>query len=129
LDVASETQAHPLIRLLESIHSLSADDERTALNELRARDVWFPCESGQRLGQPEQAFGHCIDAQWLLDVTFSLQVTRPDPALAVGSFMIANALRTSPRYAAVPGWRACTFEVTDETGSLVLTLPFAEVGA
>jgi hypothetical protein len=43
--------------------------------------------------------------------------------------MIANALRTSPRYAAVPGWRACTFEVTDETGSLVLTLPFAEVGA
>jgi hypothetical protein len=129
LDVASETQAHPLIRLLESIHSLSADDERTALNELRARDVWFPCESGQRLGQPEQAFGHCIDAQWLLDVTFSLQVTRPDPALAVGSFMIADALRISPRYAAIPGWRACTFEVTDDTGQLVLTLPFAEVGA
>jgi hypothetical protein len=101
LDVASETQAHPLIRLLESILSLSADDERTALSDLHTRDVWFPCESVQRLGQPEQAFGHCIDAQWLLDVTFSLQVTRPDPALAVGSFMIADALRISPRYAAV----------------------------
>jgi hypothetical protein len=43
--------------------------------------------------------------------------------------MIANALRTSPRYAAVPDWRACTFEVTDEAGQVVLTLPFAEVGA
>jgi hypothetical protein len=43
--------------------------------------------------------------------------------------MIADALRISPRYAAIPGWRACIFEVTDETGQIVLTLPFAEVGA
>jgi hypothetical protein len=50
---------------------------------------------------------------------------RPDPALAVGSFMIANALRPSH----YPDWRVCTFEVTNETGQVVLTLPFAEVGA
>ena len=41
--------------------------------------------------------------------------------------MIADALRTSPRYAAIPGWRACTFEVTDEVGQVVLTLPFVQV--
>lgn len=31
--------------------------------------------------------------------------------------------------AAISDWRACTFEVTDESGSLVLTLPVAEVRA
>jgi hypothetical protein len=33
------------------------------------------------------------------------------------------------RLTAIPDWRTCTFEVTDETGSLVLTLPFSEVAS
>ena len=33
------------------------------------------------------------------------------------------------RLTAIPDWRACIFEVTDEAGQTVLTLPFAEVGA
>jgi hypothetical protein len=41
----------------------------------------------------------------------------------------ARDLMRHARLAAITDWRACTFEVTDETGSLVLTLPFAEVGA
>ena len=40
----------------------------------------------------------------------------------------ARDLMRHARLAAIPDWRACIFEVTDETGSLVLTLPFAEVG-
>jgi hypothetical protein len=40
----------------------------------------------------------------------------------------ARDLIRHARLAAISDWRACTFEVTDETGSLVLTLPFAEVG-
>jgi hypothetical protein len=39
----------------------------------------------------------------------------------------ARDLMRHARLAAVSDWRACTFEVTDESGSLVLTLPFAEV--
>jgi hypothetical protein len=39
----------------------------------------------------------------------------------------ARDLMRHARLAAISDWRACTFEVTDETGSLVLTLPFSEV--
>jgi hypothetical protein len=39
----------------------------------------------------------------------------------------ARDLIRHARLAAIPDWRACTFEVTDEAGSLVLTLPFAAV--
>jgi hypothetical protein len=39
----------------------------------------------------------------------------------------ARDLMRHTRLAAIPDWRACTFEVTDEAGSLVLTLPFAAV--
>ena len=39
----------------------------------------------------------------------------------------ARDLMRHTRLAAISDWRACTFEVTDETGQLVLTLPFAEV--
>ena len=41
----------------------------------------------------------------------------------------ARDLMRHARLAAIPDWRACTFEVTDETGSLVLTLPFSEVAS
>jgi hypothetical protein len=40
----------------------------------------------------------------------------------------ARDLMRNTRLDAVPDWRACTFEVTDEAGRLVLTLPFAGVG-
>jgi hypothetical protein len=39
----------------------------------------------------------------------------------------ARDLMRHARLAAIPDWRACTFEVTDEAGQVVLTLPFAEV--
>jgi hypothetical protein len=39
----------------------------------------------------------------------------------------ARDLMRHTRLAAITDWRACTFEVTDETGSLVLTLPFSAV--
>jgi hypothetical protein len=38
----------------------------------------------------------------------------------------ARALMRFTRIDAVPNWRSCTFEVTDESGRTVLTLPFAE---
>ena len=41
----------------------------------------------------------------------------------------ARDLMRHARLTAIPDWRACTFEVTDEAGQVVLTLPFAEVGA
>ncbi len=41
----------------------------------------------------------------------------------------ARDLMRHTRLAAIPDWRACTFEVTDEAGQIVLTLPFVEVGA
>jgi hypothetical protein len=41
----------------------------------------------------------------------------------------ARDLMRHARLAAIPDWRACTFEVTDETGSPVLTLPFSEVAS
>ena len=41
----------------------------------------------------------------------------------------ARDLIRHARLAAIPDWRTCTFEVTDETGSLVLTLPFSEVAS
>ena len=39
----------------------------------------------------------------------------------------ARDLMRGARLDAIPDWRDCTFEVTDEAGGLVLTLPFAEV--
>ena len=39
----------------------------------------------------------------------------------------AHDLMRGARLDAVPDWRACTFEVTDEAGRLVLVVPFAEV--
>jgi hypothetical protein len=41
----------------------------------------------------------------------------------------ARDLMRHARLAAITDWRGCTFEVTDESGSLVLTLPFSEVAA
>jgi uncharacterized protein DUF6894 len=41
----------------------------------------------------------------------------------------ARDLMRNTRLEAIPDWRVCTFEVTDETGSLVLTLPFSEVAS
>ncbi len=41
----------------------------------------------------------------------------------------ARDLIRHARLAAIPDWRACIFEVTDETGSRVLTLPFSEVAS
>jgi hypothetical protein len=41
----------------------------------------------------------------------------------------ARDLMRHTRLAAISDWRACTFEVTDEAGQVVLTLPFAEVAA
>ena len=39
----------------------------------------------------------------------------------------AQDLMRRTRLDAVPNWRACTFEVTDEAGQLVLTLPVSDV--
>jgi hypothetical protein len=39
----------------------------------------------------------------------------------------ARDLMQHARLTAIPDWRACTFEVTDEAGQTVLTLPFAAV--
>jgi hypothetical protein len=41
----------------------------------------------------------------------------------------ARDLMRPTRLAAISNWRACTFEVADETGSLVLMLPFSEVAS
>ena len=41
----------------------------------------------------------------------------------------ARDLMRHARLAAISDWRACTFEVTDEAGSLVLTLPFSDVAS
>jgi hypothetical protein len=41
----------------------------------------------------------------------------------------ARDLMRHARLAAIPDWRACIFEVTDESGQVVLTLPFSEVAA
>jgi hypothetical protein len=41
----------------------------------------------------------------------------------------ARDLMRHTRLEAIPDWRACIFEVTDETGQVVLTLPFSEVEA
>ena len=41
----------------------------------------------------------------------------------------ARDLMRHARLTAISDWRACTFEVTDETGSPVLTLPFSEVAS
>jgi hypothetical protein len=41
----------------------------------------------------------------------------------------ARDLIRHARLTAIADWRACTFEVTDETGSLVLTLLFSEVAS
>ncbi len=41
----------------------------------------------------------------------------------------ARDLMRGARLGAIPDWRTCVFEVTDEAGELVLTLPFAEIAA
>ena len=39
----------------------------------------------------------------------------------------ARDLMRHARLAAIPDWRTCTFEVTDEADQLVLMLPFSQV--
>ncbi len=39
----------------------------------------------------------------------------------------ARDLIRHARLDAIPEWRNCTFEVTDEAGQLVLTLPFSQL--
>jgi hypothetical protein len=39
----------------------------------------------------------------------------------------ARDLMQKARFNAIRNWRDCTFEVTNETGQLVLTLPFSQV--
>ena len=39
----------------------------------------------------------------------------------------ARDLMRHTRLAAIPDWHTCTFEVTDEAGQLVLTLPFSNL--
>ncbi len=39
----------------------------------------------------------------------------------------ARDLMRNTRLGAIPNWLDCTFEVTDETGQQVLTLPFSNV--
>ena len=41
----------------------------------------------------------------------------------------ARDLMRHTRLDAIRNWLDCTFEVTDETGQLVLTLPFSEVAS
>jgi hypothetical protein len=54
----------------------------------------------------------------------------PDPTgLRTHVEATARDLMRHTRLAAISDWRACTFEVTDEAGQIVLTLPFAEVEA
>jgi hypothetical protein len=38
----------------------------------------------------------------------------------------ARDLMVSARLKAIPDWLRCSFEVTDESGTVVLTLPFSE---
>jgi uncharacterized protein DUF6894 len=38
----------------------------------------------------------------------------------------ARDLMRGARLKAIPAWVQCMFEVTDETGTIVLTLPFSE---
>lgn len=39
----------------------------------------------------------------------------------------ARDLMRGARLKAIPDWLKCSFEVTDEAGTVVLTLPFSEV--
>ena len=41
----------------------------------------------------------------------------------------ARDLMVGARLKAIPDWRRCSFEVTDEAGTVVLTLPFSEAVA
>ena len=41
----------------------------------------------------------------------------------------ARDLMRGARLKAIPDWRQCSFEVTDEAGTVVLTLPFSEAAA
>jgi hypothetical protein len=41
----------------------------------------------------------------------------------------ARDLMVGARLKAIPDWLRCTFEVTDEAGTVVLTLPFSEAVA
>ena len=47
-------------------------------------------------------------------------------ALRVHVVETARDLMHKIHIGAIPDWSRCTFEVTDETGQRVLTLPFAE---
>ena len=38
----------------------------------------------------------------------------------------ARDLMKGARLHAIPDWRRCSFEVTDESGTVVLTLPFSD---
>ena len=54
----------------------------------------------------------------------------PDPeALREYAVETARDLMSKVRIDAIRDWTSCTFEVTDEAGQRVLTLPFAEVTA
>ena len=52
----------------------------------------------------------------------------PEPSLLRGHVeATARDLMRNARLHTIPDWRACTFEVTDETGQPILTLPFSQV--
>ena len=52
----------------------------------------------------------------------------PEPsALREHVAATARDLMQKARLHTISDWRGCTFEVTDETGQLVLTLPFSQV--
>ena len=51
----------------------------------------------------------------------------PDPdALRQHVVDTARDLMKGARLNAIPDWRQCSFEVTDESGTVVLRLPFSE---
>ena len=52
-----------------------------------------------------------------------------EDASALGQHVVDTArdLMRGARLHSIPDWRQCTFEVTDESGTVVLTLLFADV--
>ena len=54
----------------------------------------------------------------------------PDPSMLREHVeATARDLMRNTRLEAIRNWRDCTFEVTDEAGQVVLTLPFSDVPA
>jgi hypothetical protein len=51
----------------------------------------------------------------------------PEPSLRTRVEATARDLMRKARLDAIRHWHNCTFEVTDEAGQLVLTLPFSQV--